>query len=201
MKVRIQSTFDCLTLISQAQEMDQKPTHSEVYLLAYLASLMAVYAQRKEQVLDWGYSFTATPSGFPFSNELDEALNGLIARGEIEHIDSTLQLTESGSALQKMLSALSIGQNRIVYLDAASTTVLVIPVGMVRAALAHSPEISVVKEHQHSRRLFSFSALTRLRHEFNTVAEALDTAQDSLLAALVLWINYPREREGDKANL
>ncbi len=198
--MRIQATFDCLTLIALAQKMDHEPTKSEVYLLAYLAALLAFYARRTEDDFDWGYSFTATPSGSPFSDDLDEELDRLIARGELEYGDSTLRLTQAGGALQEMLSALSIVKERFDYLDSASTTVLVTPVGMIRAALAQGPEMSVVSEHQNSRFLFSDSARIRLRHEFDAVASALDTAQTSLLAASVLWLNYPREQEANKAN-
>ena len=175
--------------------MSHAPTKGEVHLLAYLASLLAVYARRGERASDWGYDFTATPTGAPFSEDLEDELERLISTGAVTVTDMNLRLTHEGNWWQQRLSNLWLAKNRLDYLDSASTTLLVMPVGLVRVAFAQDPDVSTVAKHKRSRALVSNSALARLYDEFNAVADVLDTAHGSLLAASILWLSYLVEQE------
>ena len=188
--MRIEAAFDCLTIASQLEAIDLQPTKSEVHLLAYLASLLALYARRGEGASDWGYSFAATPGGAPFSESLQLEIDELTSRGAVTTAGTTLQLTSSGKIMQHCLSNLNLAKTRFAYIDSASATLYALPVGMVRAALAEDPDVTLVAEHQRSRILASANAMARLYSEFDAVADVLSTARGSLLAASVLWLTY-----------
>ena len=193
--MRIEAAFDCLTITALVQEFSPGPSKGDVHLLAYLASLLAVYARRGEGASDWGYAFTATPSGAPFSDSLEVELEWLVSSGALLTSGTSFRLTESGRRLQDSLSRLSLTEGRFSYLDSASATVLAMPVGLIRAAFSHDPDLSIVAQYRRARSLMSKSALVRLFLEFNAVAEVLGPASGSLLAASVLWLSYLLEQE------
>ena len=194
--MRLEAVFDCLTIISLVGEMPRGgPTKGEVHLLAYLASLLAVYARREQRWSDWGYAFTATPTGSPFSGDLAGGLETLTRGGEITFAGKTLGLNAAGVSLQRKLSTLDVTKGRFKELEAASCTLLAMPVGLIRAAFAQDPNFATVAEHKSSRLLVSEGALLRLWDQFDVVAKVLGTAHESLLAASVLWLTYLAEGE------
>ena len=192
--MRIEAAFDSLTIASQLEGIDLQPTRSEIHLLAYLASLLSLYARRGEGAPDWGYTFAATPGGTPFSESLQVEIDDLTSRGAFSGVGATIQLTQEGRFLQENLASLDLVQERSACIDSASSTLCALPVGMVRAAFAQDPETTLVAEHQRSRLLASQNAMARLYSEFDAVAEVLATAQDSLFAASILWLTYLAER-------
>ena len=192
--MRIEAAFDCLTITSQLEDISLWPTKGEIHLLAYVASLLALFARRGQGAADWGYSFAATPGGAPFSESLQVELDELTSRGAITLEGSNLRLTSVGKSLQQTISRLNLVKERYNCLDSASTTLCALPVGIIRAAFAQDPGATLVAEHRHSRDLASESALARLYSDFDAVAEVLSTASESLLAVSVLWLSYLAER-------
>ena len=192
--MRIEAAFDSLTIASQLEGIHLQPTRGEIHLLAYLASLLSLYARRGEGASDWGYSFAATPGGTPFSESLQVEIDDLTSRGAFTSVGTTVQLTQAGKFLQQSLANLNLVQERSACIDSASSTLCALPVGMVRAAFAQDPETTIVAEHQRSRILASQNAMARLYSEFDAVAEALTTARESLFAASILWLTYLAER-------
>ena len=176
------------------QEMDPAPTKGEIHLLAYLSYLLSVYAAGGSGAKDWGYAFAATPGGSPFSEDLEVEMVDLISGGALALSGTTLRLTQEGSRLQKSLLELDLLQDRIDGIDSAIATIYVMPVGMVRAAFAHDPDLLLVAEHDRSRILATENALARLYDEFDAVSDILGTAHRSLFAASVLWLTYLAER-------
>ena len=193
--MRIEAAFDCLTIASLLQDIDPGPSKGEVHLLAYLASLLSVYARAGEGASDWGYSFAATPGGAPFGEGLEVEMEELISGGALVVTRTNVRITGEGSQLQRRLAGLGLVQDRFNYLDSAISTTFAMPVGMVRAAFAYDPDVLVVAEHRRSRILGSDSALARLYAEFDAVADVLGTDRRSLLAASVLWLTYLTERD------
>lgn len=195
--MRIAAAFDCLTVVALATEVGRGPTKGEVQLLSYLASLLAVYDRKGDGASAWGYTFAVTPSGAPFSAEVAEAVDGLVAQGALEVEEGALRLSDMGQDLHAQLTELNLSRSRLGYLDSSSATALVLPLGMVRAALARSPQVSAVVAAQASREMFSESGLARLYEDFDAVRGVLGPGSGSLFAASVLWLNYLLERDGE----
>ena len=99
--MRIEAAFDSLTIASQLEGIDLQPTRGEIHLLAYLASLLSLYARGGEGASDWGYSFAATPGGTPFSDSLHVEIDDLMSRGALTSAGTAIQLTQAGRLLQK----------------------------------------------------------------------------------------------------
>ena len=192
--MRIEAAFDCLTITSQLEGIDLQPTRGEIHLLAYLASLLSLYASRGQGASNWGYSFAATPAGTPFSESLQVEIDDLTSRGAVTCAGTIIQLTQEGRFLQQALANLDLAKQRFTCIDSASATLFALPIGMVRAAFAQDPDARLVSEHHRSRILASENAMVRLYSEFDAVAEVLATAQGSLFAASVLWLTYLAER-------
>ncbi|MDE0670367.1 MAG: hypothetical protein OXH72_01295 [Caldilineaceae bacterium] len=189
--MEIPSTFDCLRLISSSSECSNEISPPDVFLLAYLASLLAMYDCREDDnQFDWGYAFSATPYGTPFSGVLDSAMERLLELGKIAHETSGLRLTDQGEDLLRLLSELNIGKQRRKYIEPAVTTAVILPIGEIRAALALAPERKLALAHKSTRFLATGHLGTQLAMEFNAVADALDSAQFSLLAVSVVWLSY-----------
>ena len=192
--MRIEAAFDSLTISSLVERIDLSPTRGEIHLLAYLASLLSVYARKGEGASSWGYAFAATPGGAPFSESLAVEIQELISKGAYTVVGTTLQLTPEGNQLQQALSRLNLAKDRFDYIDSASATVYALPVGLIRAAFARDPDLSLVAAHRRSRVLISENALVRLYAEFDAVADVLGEAHGSLFAASVLWLTYLAEQ-------
>ena len=192
--MRIEAAFDSLTISSLLGSIDFSPTRGEIHLLAYLASLLSVYARKGEDASNWGYPFAATPGGAPFSESLEVEIQELVSRGAYRVVGNSLQLTPDGNQLQQALSRLNLARERFDYIDSASATVYALPVGLIRAAIARDPDLSLVAAHGHSRALMSENALARLYVEFSAIADVLGEAHGSLFAASVLWLTYLAEQ-------
>ncbi len=192
--MRIEAAFDSLTISSLLGRIDFIPTRGEIHLLAYLASLLSVYARKGEGASNWGYTFVATPGGAPFSESLEVEIQELVSKGAYTIVGTSIQLTPEGSQLQQALSKLNLARDRFDYIDSASATVYALPAGLIRAAIARDPDLSLVAAHRRSRVLTSYSAMARLYAEFDAVADVLGEANGSLFAASVLWITYLAEQ-------
>ena len=125
---------------------------------------------------------------------LEVEMEELISGGALVIAGTTVRLTQDRQPFATTLCLAWLScRERFNYLDSAIATIFAMPVGMVRAAFAHDPDILLVAGHGRSRVLASESALARLYAEFDAVADVLGTAHRSLLAASVLWLTYLAE--------
>ena len=191
---RIEAAFDCLTMVSLVRDLRFGPTAGEIHLLAYLASVLAIYERRGEGATAWGYRFASTSSGAPFSSILSTQIEQLVSDGALVMEDDGLQLTEHGRALREDLAALRLTAIRVGYLDSASSTLLALPSGVIRAALGRRQATSPLLLAPTARLLSSETVLPQLYSDFDVLATALGPAQGSLLAASVLWVSYLVEK-------
>ncbi len=159
-------------------------------MLTYLASVLALYDRRGEGVTSWGYRFDSTSSGAPFSSVLSMQIERLVADEALVIDGDGLQLTEHGRALQHGLARLQLTASRIGYLDSASSTLLALPPGVIRAAFGQGLSTSTLRLEAGARPLSSEASLAQLYADFDTLAAALGPGQHSLLAASVLWLSY-----------
>ena len=188
--MRIEAAFDSLTISLLLGRIDFNATKGEIHLLAYLASLLSVYARKGKDASNWGYAFAATPGGAPFSESLEVEIQELVSKGAYRVIGTSLHLTPEGNQLQESLSRLNLTRIRYDYIDSASATVFALPMGLIRAAIARDPDLLLVAAHGRSRLLMSENALARLYAEFDVIADVLGEAHGSLFAASVLWLTY-----------
>ena len=186
--------FDCLTMVTRAPRSVAPLSSSELHLFAYLACALSVFQGRP--VGDWGYGFTLTTSGRPFSPEVDGAERALIARRIVQR-DARGLLTvyaATAHAELELLSTLSIGA-REPWARTAVECALALPVGAIRHAALTAPGISEAAELRQARALMSSSDIARIHEERRTIAELVGDASD-LLAPAVAWLALSLKADG-----
>ena len=171
-------------------------TTGEVHLLAYLACLLSVY--RGRLVSDWGYGFAATRTGAPYSLSVDGALAvcrdaGLISGGDLE-----LMPTEHGATFREQMRQHDLHAYREEYLDGACSSLTVMPVGILRGAIAQEPGLRRAGAPARKRRLLQEPEVGELYEHFSAIDQAVGAAARDLLVPAAVWIAYLAE-VGEKA--
>ena len=138
--VNTSAFFDTIVLTDRINQRIGTAVGPEVHLFAYLACLLAVY--RGWPATDWGYRFACTENGAPYSHELQNAIEELLALGHLSSSEEIITLSEGGQDLRGFLSSLETQQRRLPYLDGACSSLLGMPVGIVRYAISSEPTIS-----------------------------------------------------------
>lgn len=76
-----EATYDSLFIVEHLEESLHGVTEGEVHLFGYLARLLALF--RGAPAAEWGYRFTRTKWGAPFSRDIAEAMRDLDLSGRL----------------------------------------------------------------------------------------------------------------------
>ena len=74
-----EAVYDCLAIAKNLEEIFNGVTHQEIQRLSFLACIISLFAQRPTS--EWGYTFSHTNHGTPFSSSLSFAMESLVASG------------------------------------------------------------------------------------------------------------------------
>jgi hypothetical protein len=158
----------------------------EVHLFSYLACLLSLYDGRRLE--SWGYSFSATVEGAPFSSWLDGAIEASIRRGDISQSENTMRLTSLGMAERTRLQSLEILGGREIFIESSCSSLLLVPIGMVRRAVWMDRNIQSSHVLQTNRWLFDLNSAENLDEDFTILREELGHVASDLLTASVIWL-------------
>lgn len=192
--MQILAAFDALTIGRQIHDLPFRASQGEVHLFGYLACLMFLYKNQGIGATEWGYAFAATPLGAPFSEELHTEINRLVRTGYLTLHRNELGLTPAGISEQENLERLSLNASRLEFLEAATSSVLVLPPAVIRSALATDHDAVMAESLGKSRDLISPTAIPRLYQDFSALNDALGSSSMDLLSASVLWLTYLSNR-------
>ena len=182
------AAFDSLYVGLYLQKVLRNFAEAEVHLFAYLGCLLSLY--RKQPVSDWGYGFSGTRNGAPFSVELNESLAALKSAGMLRTEGDFLQLTETGKTECQALSNLSINQERIDCLEGACGCLLTMPVGVVRNALFQEPMLKPAVRLNDARPLLEGPGLSLIYEQFSELSNAIGVNASDLLLPATVWLTY-----------
>jgi hypothetical protein len=182
------ASFDVLATAFHLRLSLGSLVREEGHLFGYLACLLFLYSGRP--ISEWGYSFAATPHGAPYSVELDDALTYHYEVGFLRKHGMLYSLTDRGEEEYRALSTVSDLGSRNAYLEAASSSSLAVPVGLVRRAISRDPDIHAARDLQTRRLLLDETALDALYAHFSALREAVGEAETDLLVPSVMWITY-----------
>lgn len=183
-----QASHDALTVVGTLEHALNGVTPAEVHLLAYLSCLLSLYGGCA--AADWGYDFVRSEWGAPFSAELGSAIDKLRARGYLASKHGALRTTGGGIAFSNFLRERDEHSWRNPYLDGACSSVLALPVGIVRAALREEPSLRHANLHTHPRLLLSRSETDELYDQFRALSQVIGPTVDDLLVPSVVWLSY-----------
>jgi hypothetical protein len=180
--------FDCLSCLEFLSASYPPVMISDVHMFCYLGCLLAVYDG--VPVADWGYSFVGTPSGAPFSIDLNEALSAAQSLGILTIDDSdSILLGEGASTELALLRALDSCKWRARYIEAATKTLLNFSSGIVRVAVREEPNLRPVAKSGSSRLLLEGIGLERLYEQFDALSQASSGATGLFVPASI-WLTY-----------
>jgi hypothetical protein len=181
--------FDCLAISTRLQKVFESVAEAEVHLFTYLACLLSLY--KKHPASDWEYSYASTKTGSPFSPALAEAVPELVMSGLLRRTNNNyLQITTEGRAEYEFLRTLSQNAGREIFLEGASSSVLALPVGIVREAILHEPELQRATTVSSTRALLDGPGVGILYDQFSVLSAAVGVEVQSLMVPSVVWLTY-----------
>ena len=189
--------YDALAITSKLSPPFQKVAVSEVHLFAYLACLLSLY--RGWPASDWGYDFVATENGSPFSTEIEHIIPVLVREALIEEEDRYLSIGTDGRSEYLELGKLSENDRREEFLSGACSSVLAVPLGIIRSAVLTDHDMKLATQFGDTRKLLSEAAVSDLHNAFATLSEEIGIHVNDLMVPAVVWLNYLSRADKDGA--
>jgi hypothetical protein len=213
--------FDTLLITQSLQRFAGGLTRLHIQRLAFLACLLAVY--RNRPMADWGYSFSSTEYGTPFSAALSEAweelcgsgylaismvLDESLSRGEPAqnaHGDEAFgsieraKLTPIGEHFCSALGNLRTMGERLPFLNAACDSSLAVASSTLHSGLANEPTSKSGRFHPNGAALLSGPAAGILYRQLAAITNVLQPADNDLFTPSVTWLRYSADERPPKA--
>jgi hypothetical protein len=179
---------DAVLLIGNAPSSLTPMSVSELHLYAYLGNLIAF--SQGQPVSDWGYRFTVTREGFPFSQELEQARCDLVNRSIIvEQRKGLLQPDEELFEPEyRLMLELSQTRRREIWQKTSLACALNLPSGAVRHAINQSPGMAINFQQGRAGELLRSQDTDRIYEEFEMIREFLDEQSGSIVQPAVTWL-------------
>ncbi len=186
------SFYDALALCSRLEVALESVARAEIHLVAYLASLLAIYSGQPSS--EWGYRFAVTPDGYPFSPDLDEALGYWIKSGRLlADADGYVRMSEDGTEEFERLGILSEIRRNEKFVHGACGSVLAMPIGLIREALGHEGDLQRVPHVSHAELLPTEVGSELRREQFIALRHSLPLDLKDLMTPAVVWLSYLAE--------
>jgi hypothetical protein len=187
--------YDVLFITARLTEIAGGATRNELTLFAYLSCLLSVY--RGEPPSSWGYRFAATRTYSPYSDDLAEAVEVLLAGNLLDEQDAGLNLTSKGSAELDGFSRLRRFALRGEFLRASCYSAFAMPLPEVGKSLAEEPQLRRAFELSSSRPLLDDQGEAAIMEHFSALADALPDQSDLFVPAVV-WLSYLSKAVDDR---
>ena len=191
------STYaDVILLLGLAHSSLTPISAPELHLYAYLGNLVAF--SQGQPVSDWGYLFSVTREGFPFSQSLDLARRDLIEQSII--LEKQGGLLEPDSELFEpefqLILSLTQSNRRKIWQKTSLACALNMPAGAVRHAINRSPGMAVNVQQGRASELLTPKDTDRIHEEFEMVRKVLGEKGSNLLQPAILWLSARVLSEG-----
>lgn len=181
--------YDCLSVTTKLQKALDSVAEAELHLFTYLACLLTLY--KNQPASDWEYFYTSTRTGSPFSPAMADAVPHLETTGLLRRANNRyFQITDSGRDEYESLRVLTENSRREIFLEGACSSVLALPVGIVREAVLHEPELHRATKLTSTRALLDGPGLGILYEQFSVLSAAVGVEVKSLMVPSVVWLTY-----------
>jgi hypothetical protein len=197
-EVTPEAYFDNLVLAGESPSSIMPMSVVELHLYSYLGCILALF--RGQPIGDWGYGYSVTSEGFPFSAELEEARRVLSDSGVIE-VDEVGLIRPNAKLLDAELTtvlSLSSWEERRLYLRTATECALALPVGSIRYAINQTPGVVQSLALNQRRRLLDDDDVSLLYEEYKVVRSVV--GESHTLSPAVVWLSARIMRTGEMAD-
>ncbi|WP_126245013.1 hypothetical protein [Chitinophaga rhizosphaerae] len=188
--------FDSLYVGAKLQEKLGDFSSYEVQLFGYLSCLLSLY--NGNPISNWGYAFIKNDLGSPYSKILDESLEALLIKGDMEKDEGGfMKLSDTGHVLLNNYSSFPSNRNRITSLEAACKSIQLLPYGVVKDSISKEPIMNYANQHTNKRLLSDQDgpAFSILYDQFEMLKNALGGSRDNLVVPAVVWLEYLAEKK------
>lgn len=187
-QVKPEAFFDSLSLAHKLDNFLDGFRLEEIHLFSYFSSILFLYGQNP--VSEWQYRFTISESGYPFSDEINEAINRHVQNGWFNEGAAFFSITSRGTDEFNKFKILPSFAKRERYLNAACTTSILVPYSQTLRALLGDPEIEKAKELKNN----SWLEQSNIYQKFNEISTAVGVSPEDLIIPAVTWINFINEQ-------
>lgn len=161
---------------------------AEMHLYAYLANVVAL--NRGVAVSNWGYKFAVTKGGFPFSHDLEDAMENLARRSIVEVDNEGLRRGDELFIREfEILDGLVQSARRKAWVSDAFACAMHLPGGTLRAAINHSPGMAVGLRYRRASALLKDADIEEIYGELALIREVLGPEAENQLERVVVWLS------------
>ena len=180
--------YDSLSISNKLGDTLENFRQEEIHLFSYFSSILFLY--RGNPVADWRYNFIVDSKGYPFSDELNEAIKRHILNGILKSGEKFLEITARGSNEFYKFKDMPNISKREQYIDASCSTNIILPYSKTITSLLNDPEIIKMKN-INSRKNLDIDLAYR---HFSELSNAIGVPTDDLIIPAVTWINFVFQR-------
>lgn len=189
--MKSEAIFDILFIGKKLESKMEDFSLSEINFFSYLSCLLSLYDGKT--IDQWNYNFIKSKLGSPFSSDLNIASDTLNANESILKSDGIVgyyKLSEKGNKALDFYSTLQTLSWRIPYLDAACSSISLIPITTVKQAIYNDPVLKSANMTHNSRSLLEETnpATQSLHKQFALLKTALEDKYQDLIIPAVVWI-------------
>ena len=180
---------DCLAVVAKAPKSMLPISIIEMHLFSYLACILALF--NGNPIANWGYRFSLTKQGFPFSPQFEEARQKIVEIGLLSvHSDATIS-PENPEFLKEieLLNSLPSFAERCKWIKTATECTLALPLGSIRYALESIPSVRAAIQLEQNQTLLQDHEENQLYEEYEFVLEALEDGVNDPLSPAVAWLS------------
>jgi hypothetical protein len=141
----------------------------------------------------WGFTFSVTESGAPFTRELSAAVTALTAARWLVREERVMRLTDAGRSEFAFQETLAPNRRRLRYLRAASSAALSFPLPTISDALSHEPGLRRALSFLRRKQLLDETSLALVAEQFSALTDGLGQRPEDrgdLMIPAVVWLTY-----------
>lgn len=187
--IKPEAFFDSLSLAHKLDNSLDGFRLEELHLFSYFASILFLYKGRP--LADWGYRYIIDSNGYPFSDEVNEAITRHLRNGMFEENEGYFAITGRGTDEFIRFVEYPTFQVREEFISAACTTSILVTYTKTRSALLNDSELKKVREIGGER----WVEQEEVYQKFKEISEAVGVVADDLIIPAVSWVNYISESE------
>jgi hypothetical protein len=176
--------YDSLSISNKLGDTLVDFKKEEIHLFSYFSSILFLY--KGNPVADWKYSFILDTKGYPFSDELNEAIRRHALNGLLREGDNFLRITSKGINEYFKFREMPNISEREKYINASCSTNIILPYSKTIRALLNDPEITKMKAIASRHNI----DIDNVYKQFEELSNAIGVHVDDLIIPAVTWINY-----------
>jgi hypothetical protein len=184
------AVFDCLSICTKLLKVFDDIAEEEIHLFSYLSCLLWLY--KGNPVTEWEYRHSYTSREYPFSTDIDSAIKTLILNGYFQYSGQYqfIKITSQGKSEYEFSASLREFRVRDEFIDAACSSILTLPFGIVRKGIMQEPEIQSARNVTSLRMLLEGASTSILYEQFNALRQVVKGTPNSLLIPSTIWLTY-----------